>query len=290
MLILGILCIASSIYAVAVATGAASARPASVRGRLKALVAVPESKRVQKVKVDSQRSGVAGLITPRVLVRKIERNLLLGGRPEGWSVERVLLAKPIFTAVAVFLAISVLRTNTSPLVRLLVVGLVVVAYFAPDLLAYNHAIKRQLQIERELPDTLDQVTISIEAGLGFEAALDKAGQNGKGPLAEEFVRLIQDMNLGMSRRDAYQALANRTTVEDLRRFCKSIIQAEEQGVPISAVVRTQAKEMRIKRRARAEAKAQQVPVKILFPLMAFILPVLFIIVLGPPVTNAYRIN
>ena len=293
MVLIGITLLAAAVYAVSVAAGLFGAGPKSVRQRLQALapVAADESDSDgSKVKIDVHRPGLAGALTPPVLVRKMERNLLLSGYPEGWTIERALLAKPVCLAIGVFLAISVIGSGIPLIVRAMVVILVAVFYFAPDLLIYNSAIKRQLLIEKGLPDTLDQITISIEAGLGFEAALDKVGQSGKGPVAEEFIRVIQDMNLGMSRRDAYQALASRTTVDDLRRFSKSIIQAEEQGVPIASVVRLQAREMRLRRRTRAEARAQQVPVKILFPLMAFILPVLFIIVMGPPVANAYRIN
>lgn len=291
MLIIGIMLTAAAIYALTVAVGVTGTSSASVKSRLVAATPrVVEAEPDQKVKVEGDGLGPVGLITPRFLVTRLERNLLLAGRPPGWTVQRAVLAKPVFTGVALLLGLAIMSGTGSGLLRLVVVGFVVLAYFTPDLLVYNRGVKRQQQMERDLPDTLDQVTISIEAGLGFEAALDKAGKNGKGPLADEFVRLIQDVNLGMSRRNAYEALGDRTSVADLRRFAKSIVQAEEQGVPIASVVRMQAKEMRLRRRTRAEARAQQVPVKILLPLMAFILPVLFIIVLGPPVTNAFRIN
>jgi tight adherence protein C len=127
--------------------------------------------------------------------------------------------------------------------------------------------------------------IAVEAGLGFEAAMSRAGANGKGPLAEELVRTLQDMRVGLSRRDAYLALSERTNVPDLRAFVRAVVQADAYGISISAVLRTQAKEMRLKRRQRAEEKALQIPVKVLFPLMLCILPTLFIAVLGPTVIN-----
>ncbi len=127
--------------------------------------------------------------------------------------------------------------------------------------------------------------IAVEAGLGFESAMARAGKNGKGPLAEELVRTLQDMRVGMSRRDAYKALAARTDVPDLRAFVRAVVQADIYGISVSTVLRTQAKEMRTKRRQRAEEKAMQIPVKVLFPLMLFILPVLFIAVLGPTIIS-----
>lgn len=292
MILIGIVLLVAAVYAVSVAAGFTGTGPKGVRKRLQELApAAPEAADTEgKVKIETHRPGLAGALTPPFMIRKIERNLLLSGHPQGWSVERALLAKPVALAIGVLMAVAVISSGVPFVVRVLVVCLVVIFYFAPDLLIYNSALKRQQLIEKGLPDTLDQITISIEAGLGFEAALDKVGQTGKGPVAEEFIRVIQDMNLGMSRRDAYESLAQRTSVDDLRRFSKSIIQAEEQGVPIASVVRMQAKEMRMRRRSRAEAKAQQVPVKILFPLMTLILPVLFIIVMGPPVANAFRIN
>ena len=129
------------------------------------------------------------------------------------------------------------------------------------------------------------MTIAVEAGLGFDAAMAKAGRNGKGPLAEELVRTLQDIQFGQSRRQAYESLAGRTDVVDLRRFVRAVIQADRYGVAIADVLRTQAAEMRMKRRQRAEEKAMQIPVKVIFPLMLCILPVLFIVLLGPAVMD-----
>ncbi|MDP9429224.1 MAG: type II secretion system F family protein, partial [Actinomycetota bacterium] len=127
--------------------------------------------------------------------------------------------------------------------------------------------------------------IAVEAGLGFESAMARAGKNGKGPLAEELVRTLQDIGVGQPRREAYLALAERTGVPDLRRFVNAVIQADQYGVSIADVLRTQASEMRLKRRQRAEEKAMQIPVKVIFPLILFILPTLFIVVMGPAVMD-----
>jgi tight adherence protein C len=166
---------------------------------------------------------------------------------------------------------------------------IVVGYFLPELLLHSRAQERSTKIALELPDTLDQMTIAVEAGLGFDAAMARAGKNGQGPLAEELIRTLQDMQVGQSRRQAYDALGSRTDVPDLRKFVRAIVQADKYGVAVADVLRTQAAEMRIKRRQRAEEKAMQIPVKVIFPLMLCILPVLFIVLLGPAVLDIVRV-
>ena len=195
------------------------------------------------------------------------------------------MAKVVLVAIGGFLLFALVSSQPSLMRFLIGITAIAVGYFAPDIIIQKRAEARQLAIQEELPDVLDQVTISIESGLGFEAAFARIGERRTGPLAEEIVRTVQDMRLGMSRRDAYQALADRTDVDDLRRFVKSIVQAEKYGVSISSVVRTQATEIRFKRRTRAEGKALKVPVKVLFPLLVCILPVLFIVVLTPAVIS-----
>jgi tight adherence protein C len=216
---------------------------------------------------------------------KLERLHALAGRPAGWSMRRVLAAKPALAIGAGLFGFLLLSARPSGPLVLLVLAVVVLAYFVPDLLLYSRGIERQAAIALALPDTLDQMMIAVEAGLGFEAAMSRAGANGKGPLAEELVRTLQDMRVGLSRRDAYLALSERTSVPDLRAFVRAVVQADAYGISISTVLRTQAKEMRLKRRQRAEEKALQIPVKVLFPLMLCILPTLFIAVLGPTVVH-----
>jgi tight adherence protein C len=164
---------------------------------------------------------------------------------------------------------------------ILLVAIVPIAYVVPDLLLYSRGQERHQAIQLDLADTLDQMTIAVEAGLGFESAIARAGRNGKGPLAEELVRTLQDISLGQPRRDAYLALAERTDVQDLGRFIRAVLQADAYGVSIADVLRVQSQEMRLKRRQRAEEKAMKIPVKVIFPLILFILPTLFIVLLGP---------
>ncbi|WP_326966719.1 type II secretion system F family protein [Arthrobacter sp. CG_A4] len=235
---------------------------------------------------NSVLESFAGRFTPRRLVANLDRQLALAGRPPAWPLKRLMAAKFTAAGIAVVVGLLLIRGDPSAKTLWISIAVTVVGYFLPDLLIYSRGLERQAAIGLELPDTLDQMTIAVEAGLGFDAAMSRTGQNGKGPLAAELVRTLQDMHIGMSRREAYLALADRTGAPDLRRFVNAILQADRYGISISAVLRTQASEMRRKRRQRAEEQAMKIPVKVLFPLMLCILPVLFIALLGPAAINA----
>ncbi|QCU77500.1 type II secretion system F family protein [Citricoccus sp. SGAir0253] len=225
-------------------------------------------------------------LTPPSLRARLDRQLSLVGRPASWPLERVLAAKVIAAGVGLLLGALLLRSLHGPLPLLLALALTVLGYFVPDLVLTGRGQERQQKITKALPDALDQMTIAVEAGLGFDAAVAHVAHNSQGPLSVEFVRTLQDVQVGRSRRDAYVAMAERNTSADLRQFVRAIVQAEALGVTIAAVLKTQAQEMRIRRRLRAEEAAQKIPVKILMPLMLFIMPVLFIVLLGPAVINA----
>jgi tight adherence protein C len=229
--------------------------------------------------------ALARRLTPSGRVRALAALWSRAGRPAAWPVERLMVAKLV--APTVMAGLSLLYASMRPGTLAAALGLVttVVGYFLPELLLKSRAQERSQQIVLELADTLDQMTIAVEAGLGFDAAMAKAGRNGRGPLAEELVRTLQDIQFGQSRRQAYEGLAARTDVVDLRRFVRAVIQADRYGVAVADVLRTQAAEMRMKRRQRAEEKAMQIPVKVIFPLMLCILPVLFIVLLGPAVMD-----
>ena len=198
-----------------------------------------------------------------------------------WPVERVLAAKLVLGAVGVLLGLFQIASGFSG--NNVFVALVVVAlgYFGPDLVLWGRAQERQKKIQKGLADTLDQLTISVEAGLGFEAALAQAARSGRGPLAEEFAHTLQDIQIGMARGQAFAGLVERTDCADLRHFVVALKQAEEYGVPIAQVLRVQAKEMRQKRSQSAEERAMKIPVKIIFPVIFCILPALFVVIIGP---------
>lgn len=225
-------------------------------------------------------------ITPGSYVQKLDRLLSLAGRPPSLPLGRVLAAKPALGLCGALLGLFISTNNSNGIIKLVGIFVVLLGYFIPDLLLYSKGQERQKTIQLELANTMDQMLISVEAGLGFEGAMARAGENGKGPLAEELVRTLQDMQVGRSRRESYLALAQRTNVPELRSFVQAVVQADTYGIAIGRVLRVQAKVMRVKRRQRAEEKAMKLPVTILFPLLFFIFPVLFIAILGPAAINA----
>ncbi|RZU66662.1 tight adherence protein C [Microterricola gilva] len=232
----------------------------------------------------TRRKGLQDF-APRGYIGMLERQILLAGRPAAWTVDKILIAKPLLLLASLLSAVWWVGLDPNPFRIGVGLFVVVLSFFVPDLLIYSRAIERQQAIQNALPDTLDQMTISVEAGLGFESAMLKAGNSGRGPLAEELIRTLQDMSIGRSRVDAYHALAARTSSVDLRRFTRSVIQADLYGIAIGEVLRVQAGEMRMRRRQRAEEQAMKVPVKVIFPLMFCILPVLFIVLLTPAVLS-----
>ncbi len=224
-------------------------------------------------------------LTPKGYPAWLDKLLAKAGRPAAMPLDRLLVVKPALALVAGVVGILLILRSPTSMGFLVALFVTVLAYFVPDLLLHSQGVKRQEAIELELPSTLDQMLISVEAGLGFESAMARAGQNGKGPLAAELLRTLQDMQVGRSRREAYLAMGQRTGASDLRSFVRAVVQADVYGIAIASVLRTQAKQMRIKRRQRAEEKAMKLPIKVLFPLMLCILPVLFIVILGPAVIN-----
>jgi tight adherence protein C len=229
--------------------------------------------------------GIGRRLTPPAYVAFLDRLLGLAGRPASMPLGKVLGSKLGLGLAGVAAGLYLRSVGSSPLMKLAGLFLLFLGYFIPDLLLYSKGLERQKVIQLELANTLDQMLISVEAGLGFEGAMARAGANGKGPLAEELVRTLQDMQVGRSRRESYLALAERTNIPELRSFVQAVVQADTYGIAISRVLRVQAKVMRVKRRQRAEEKAMKLPVMILFPLLFFIFPVLFIAILGPAVIN-----
>jgi tight adherence protein C len=218
---------------------------------------------------------------------RIRHKLDLAGNPPGWTVDRVVAGKVIGAVAGLLIAVvfSLMLGTSLPIRILVIVGGTVVGFFAPGLYLYQKTYDRSAKLERELPDAIDLLTISVESGLGFDAAIQQVARNTEGPLADEFSRVLREMQIGQARSAALRAFADRTNVADVRTFVSAMVQADAFGIPIAQVLRIQSGEMRIKRRQRAEEKAQQVPVKITIPLIFCILPCLFIAVMGPAVIN-----
>lgn len=223
------------------------------------------------------------MLTPGGQLGRIQRRLEEAGSPDNWDVDRVLAYKVVALLLGALVGAAVAVGLGGGAIQVVAVaGLAgLAAYFIPNLVVYQMAYNRGERIRRELPDALDLLTITVEAGLAFDAALAQVARNTTGPLAGEFFRVLQEMQIGLGRPEALKSLSERTNVTELRQFVTAMVQADTFGIPIAQVLRVQAKEMRTKRSQLAEERAQKVPVKILFPLIFCVLPTLFIVVIGP---------
>ncbi len=222
--------------------------------------------------------------TPAGALENLERRAFLAGLGEKWPTERLLAAKMMLSVVLGLAGLFMFLANPS-LVTFVLLGIFIAGgWFGVDYYMDVKARERQGTIERQLADVLDQITVCVEAGLGFEAAMARVAEN-DGPLPQEIGRTLQDIQIGVSRDRALEALLERTDVTDLRTFVHAFVQAERYGIPIAQVLRVQAGEMRDKRKMKAEERAMKLPVKIVFPVVLCILPALFVVVAGPAVVR-----
>lgn len=221
-------------------------------------------------------------LTPTGMIDSLESRLKHAGIDHRWTIERILAMKAIGLIVGFFLGFLYVRSSGGGGMAVLILfGLAALGYMAPDLKLKNMAETRSREIGYQLPDVLDQMTVSVEAGLGFDAAMARVVKEDEGPLIDELGRAMQDVQLGVRRSDALGAILERTDSPDLRHFLLALTQAERLGMPLARVLRVQAKEMRHKRRMRAEEAAMKTPVKLVFPLIMCILPALFVVIMGP---------
>lgn len=237
-------------------------------------------------RANQRRGGFAELaasLYPAPARGYLEKLIVRAGRPPAWPPERVMAAKVVLLLAMGALGLAFFTMVRTPLAAGLAIFLTLLGFFFPDLRLYSKGIERRQAISLQLPDTLDQMSIAVQAGLGFDAAMIRVARNGKGALATEMIRAMQDIQVGQPRRVAYADLGERCGVPELRRFMRAIVQAETYGLALSDVLHTQADEMRIQRRQRAEMKAMEIPVKVVFPLILCIMPSMFIVLVGPAV-------
>lgn len=235
--------------------------------------------------------SVVRAVGPKDLLKRTEERLTLAGRPgnidpAGFVMLRLGLAA--LGVVAGLLVIVAAPVEPKWGVAILVV-LSVVGYAAPGIWLKNRIEHRQIELRRSLPDMLDMLTISVEAGLGFDAALSKYVKNSRGALAFEFGRALQEVQAGVSRRDALRRIMDRTQVNELSSFLSAMIQAEMLGTSVAQVLRSQSTEIRLRRRQHAEEEAQKLPVKQIFPVILCILPATMLVVLGPAVVMIVQV-
>jgi len=224
-----------------------------------------------------------GALLPKSILTGVEKKLVIAGEP--MTMSGFLTMVGVSTAAATGFALLIMMVAGGGSMTLTTVGIIagigLVGFLLPFWIVNSRARQRQAAIIKSLPDAFDLITTCVEAGLGLDAALTRVAEKVEGPFAIELSRSLRDIALGKSRRDALKELGERTLVPDLVQFTNAVVQAEAMGSSIGMVLRVQAEQLRVRRRQRAEEAAYKAPVKMLFPLVLFIFPTLFIVILGP---------
>jgi tight adherence protein C len=221
--------------------------------------------------------------TPKEIILNFERKVIVAGKPFNLSVNDwiniqlvIMAGLSVITAVIGYLKKFEIKTTV-----LLILIEIIMAILLPRLILNRKTMERQREIRNSMPDVLDLLTVSVEAGLGFDGALAKVIDKMPGALANEFENVLQEIKVGKQKKDALKDMAQRVNIADLTTFIGSIIQADQLGVSIGNVLRIQSEQMRQKRRQRAQEKAMKAPVKMLIPMVLFIFPTLFSVLIGP---------
>lgn len=297
---LGAAFLAVTLLLAAVASGMAQRRQVyrSLRAMRTSEVAPTDVRRQQlavpalsRVFLPALRRVGAGVrrFTPVSVIQRLDDELVYAGSPAGWDGERMLATKVAVSALLFLGGLALPGLTGSGALRGLILGplLAVVGYYLPEWILRSRSSARQYRIQRALPDALDLLSITVAAGLAFDAALERVAREMGGPLGDELVRVVQEMRLGKGRSDALRDLADRSTVDELKSFVLAMVQADIFGISVARVLSVQAQELRTKRRQRAEEQAQKLPVKIIFPLLFCIFPALFVVILGPAAIRIY---
>lgn len=222
-------------------------------------------------------------LAPEQWKKQLDDKLYQAGHPFGLTTEQFVLIQMLCMTMLPLL--TMLLFMGAGFAKALMMGVIMflVGMILPEYFLRAGMRERAIQIQEALPDLLDLLTVSVEAGLGFDAAVSKVVEKIQGPLSMEFKRLLHDVRMGKPRLEAFRDLSRRSICEDLNIFCTAIVQADQLGVSIGKILRIQSEQMRIKRRQRAEEAAMKAPIKIIFPMVLLIFPALFIVLMGPAV-------
>lgn len=227
-------------------------------------------------------------VQPAERQARLERIVRQAGQPEGYSVDRVMAYKLIGSITLGLFGFLIFTSRPGGMGFLMFVISVVAGWVVPEMLISNRADDRRRQIQDGLADAIDQLAVTVRAGLSVDAGLARVAATVKGPLAEELSRVVQDVQLGVPRAAALRAMAERVDLPELHYFVRALVQSDTLGVPVASTLESQSEDMRLKRRQRAEEEAMKLPVKILAPTVLCILPALLIVVLGPAVVQLVR--
>jgi tight adherence protein C len=233
--------------------------------------------------------GTMKRLLPTDYLDKLRHKLVLAGRGQPEEIDRFLVVRmlSVLSIPVLWLVVWKLTSLTGVTLMAVIAFVAVAGAVGPDAWLNRVLAERQLAMRRKLPDVLDLLTISVEAGLGFEQALARTVTMVPGPLSEEFSRMLGEMRAGSSRADALHALDARTELPELKSFVLALLQADAFGVSVGAILRSQAAEMRVRRHQLAQEMAQKAPVKMLFPMVFCIMPALFVVIAGPAVLGIF---
>jgi tight adherence protein C len=251
-----------------------TARPSAARANLFAGLPQPAAPPSRSASILRGVGQTTRRVLPRPLVDGLEVNLVQAGHPYGLDLARIIGIKITLAGVSALLLLLAGR----PIFALVAAGLL---FFLPDYWVLSTRDKRQADMQANAADTIDQMTICVEAGLGFDAALARVATTTEGPLTEELRHTISDIQAGVPRAQALRTLADRAQIVEIRQLVSALLQAQKHGVPIAETLRTQSAEMRVKRKQRLEEKAAKLAVKMLFPIIVCFVPVFMIVTAGP---------
>lgn len=227
-------------------------------------------------------------LVPPTRRKRLELIIARAGQPEGYTLERMVSLKMIGGIAGGLLGASFFAQQPSALGALVLIIGPVSGFVVPEMLVSNRADARREEVRASLPDAIDQLAVTVRAGLSVDAAIVRVSTTLRGALAEELSRVVQDVQMGIARTDALKAMAERMDIPELSFFVRALVQADSLGIPVAETLASQAEEMRLKRRQRAEEQAMKLPVKILAPMTVCILPSLMIIVMGPSLIQVAR--
>jgi tight adherence protein C len=297
LLAFAVLCLAAAVYLIGeVATLPSRQREQSMKRASNygfVRVASPlDAKKFRERAVEPMRESVARWVlkvNPRTNMESISLKLLGAGLGRNVTPTSFLAAKGVLAGVAALVGLMIGSMAGSSTGLLLTVALAAAGFFAPDYFVTLKARGRRERIKADLPDALDLLAVSVEAGLGFDGAIAKITEHMEGPLADEFSLTLGEMRIGESRQDALKRMADRVDAPELSSFTRAIIQADQLGTSLGRILRVQAADSRLRRQAAAEEKAMKAPIKMLFPTVLFIFPSIFAVILGPAFMNLEKV-
>ncbi len=297
LLFLALLCLAGAIYLIGeVATLPSRERDRSMKRASNygfVRIASPlDAKKFRERAMEPMRESLARWVlkvNPRTSMESISLKLLGAGLGRRLTPTTFLAMKGGFAVVGALLGVMFSSLAGSATGILFTVGLAAAGFFGPDYFVNLKARGRRERVKADLPDALDLLAVSVEAGLGFDGAIAKITEHMEGPLADEFSLTLGEMRIGESRQDALKRMADRVDAPELSSFTRAIIQADQLGTSLGRILRVQAADSRLRRQAAAEEKAMKAPIKMLFPTVLFIFPAIFLVILGPAFMNLEKV-